>query len=284
MKISKRKFTSLVDSLRDFPKTFDPASKCIEITLPKPKLEIGSKKSNDNLFFVTITIILNIQIGKFDYRSDLETAVLAYFPTKSLKYTAINLFSQKLSVLTNAIFTISTTTHITLQTSVKDLGANTMCSAFTTACGYDNSAINLMEDCIVRKQSVWVFSDCTKRPFSLSAEAIINIRNALLCARCAIFLLKIKQILFLSFGQGGLHFSEERPKSIQDAFGDVNRPGKYCFNREKCESLDGYVTTPRTILVVEIVEPGFLLIKIFLRYRSMERPQKQTNFTFSLLK
>ena len=24
-------------------------------------------------------------------------------------------------------------------------------------------------------------------------------------------------------------------------------PGKYCSNREKCESLDGYVTTPRSI-------------------------------------
>ena len=24
-------------------------------------------------------------------------------------------------------------------------------------------------------------------------------------------------------------------------------PGKYCFNREECDSLDGYVTTPRSI-------------------------------------
>ena len=49
VKISKRELTCLVDNLRDFPKTFDQASKCTQIPLPKPKVEIGSKKSKDNL-------------------------------------------------------------------------------------------------------------------------------------------------------------------------------------------------------------------------------------------
>ena len=40
----------MVDSLRDFLKTFDQASKCIQIPLPKPKVEIGSTKSEYNLF------------------------------------------------------------------------------------------------------------------------------------------------------------------------------------------------------------------------------------------
>ena len=48
--ISKRELTSLVDCLRDFLKTFDYASKCIQIPLLKPKVEIGSTKSKDNLF------------------------------------------------------------------------------------------------------------------------------------------------------------------------------------------------------------------------------------------
>ena len=48
--ISKRELTCLVDSLRDFLENFDQASKCIEIPLPKPKVEIGSTKSKDNLF------------------------------------------------------------------------------------------------------------------------------------------------------------------------------------------------------------------------------------------
>ena len=51
---------------------------------------------------------------------------------------------------------------------------------------------------------------------------------------------------FLSFGQG-VHISEEKRKSIQDVIGDVYCPGKYCLNREKCQSFDGYVTTPRSI-------------------------------------
>ena len=47
--ISKRELTCLVDNLRDFLKTFDQASNCIQIPLPKPKFEIASTKSKDNL-------------------------------------------------------------------------------------------------------------------------------------------------------------------------------------------------------------------------------------------
>ena len=50
--------------------------------------------------------------------------------------------------------------------------------------------------CIVQRQSVWVNFACTNRLFNLLAEAIINVLNVGLCARCAIFLLKIKQIPF----------------------------------------------------------------------------------------
>ena len=48
--ISIRELTCLVDNLRDFPKTFDQTTKCIQVPLPKPKVEIGSTKSKDNLF------------------------------------------------------------------------------------------------------------------------------------------------------------------------------------------------------------------------------------------
>ena len=48
--ISKRELTCLVNNLRDFLKIFDQASKCLQIPLPKPKVEIGSTKSKDNLF------------------------------------------------------------------------------------------------------------------------------------------------------------------------------------------------------------------------------------------
>ena len=48
--LSKREFTFLVNSLSAFLKTFDKASKCIQIPPPKPKVEFGSTKSKDNLF------------------------------------------------------------------------------------------------------------------------------------------------------------------------------------------------------------------------------------------
>ena len=47
--ISKGELTCMVDKLRDSLKTFDHASKCIKFPLPKPKVEIGSTKSKDNL-------------------------------------------------------------------------------------------------------------------------------------------------------------------------------------------------------------------------------------------
>ena len=55
-----------------------------------------------------------------------------------------------------------------------------------------------------------------------------------------------KKCFFLSFGVG-LYIFEESAKTIQDVNGDVYCPGKYCLNREKCESIGGYVTTPRSI-------------------------------------
>ena len=50
MNISKAELTCLVDNHSDFLKTFDQASKCKQIPVPKPKVEIGSTKSKDNLF------------------------------------------------------------------------------------------------------------------------------------------------------------------------------------------------------------------------------------------
>ena len=48
--IYKGELTCLVDNLRDFLKIFDQASKCIQIPLPQPKVEIGFTKSKNNLF------------------------------------------------------------------------------------------------------------------------------------------------------------------------------------------------------------------------------------------
>ena len=50
MNISKGELTSLVDGLRDFLKTFDNVSKCIQIPLSEPKVQIRSTMSKDNVF------------------------------------------------------------------------------------------------------------------------------------------------------------------------------------------------------------------------------------------
>ena len=50
--------------------------------------------------------------------------------------------------------------------------------------------------CHVQTQSVQVDYTCTTILFNLSAEAIINARNAPLCVRCAIFVLRIKEFPF----------------------------------------------------------------------------------------
>ena len=51
---------------------------------------------------------------------------------------------------------------------------------------------------------------------------------------------------FLPLGQE-VYFFEESPKSVQDVIGDVFCPCKHCSKREKCDSVGGYVTTPRSI-------------------------------------
>ena len=53
--------------------------------------------------------------------------------------------------------------------------------------------------------------------------------------------------VYILFKEGLRDLLKGSPESIQDIIGDVYIPGAYCLNREKCESLDGYVTTPRSI-------------------------------------
>ena len=127
------------------------------------------------------------------------------------------------------------------------LRAITICSAFTPGRGYDNSTFIQIGDVYFPNTKCSGKFACTERLFNLSAVATINARNARLCCRCALFLLKIKRIPFSCHLVKGFTFFEESPKAIQDAIRDVYCPGKYCSNREKCESLDGCVTTPRSI-------------------------------------
>ena len=121
-----------------------------------------------------------------------------------------------------------------------------MCSAFTPDFGYDNSTIFIGD----------VFCPNTKclGKICLHKETFQSLgRSDYQCPQCG-SVCQVRNIpfeeqttsFFLSLGQG-VYIFEESPKSVQDVIGDVYCPGKYCLNREKCESIGGYVTTPRSI-------------------------------------
>ena len=120
-----------------------------------------------------------------------------------------------------------------------------MCSH--TDCGYDNSTIILIRDVFHPNTKCSGKLCMHKKTFQSPG------RSGYQCPQCA-SVCQLRNIpfedetnsFFLSLVQGVYVFEETR-KSIQDVIGDVYCPGKFCSNREKCESLDGYVTTPRSI-------------------------------------
>ena len=134
--------------------------------------------------------------------------------------------------------------------------------------------------CIVQIQSVWVNFACTRRLFNLLAEAIINARNACLRVKCAIFLLKIKQIPSSYRLVLGFTFL----KRIQNQFiGDVYCPVEYCLNREKCISIGGYVTTPRSIYGCDNCGASLFVHKVPFRLQEHVKTTKtdKTRFFFA---
>ena len=122
-----------------------------------------------------------------------------------------------------------------------------MCGAFTPDYGYDSSTTILIMDVLCPN------TRCSGK-LCLHKETSQSLgRSDYQCPQCA-SVCQVRNSYFedqtnsfcLSFGQGVSIF-EKSPKSIQDVIGDVYCPGKYCSNREKCEPLGGYVTTPRSI-------------------------------------
>ena len=125
--------------------------------------------------------------------------------------------------------------------------AVTMCSELTPDCGYYNSTIILIGDVHCPNKKCLGKVCLHKNTFQSLGRSDHE------CPQCA-SVCQVQNIpfeeqtnsFFLSFGRG-VYIFEESPQSIQDVIGDVYCPGKYCFNREKCESLGGYLTTPRSI-------------------------------------
>ena len=137
---------SLLDSLGELLKAFDEANKVSQIPLPKPKFEIGFTKAKGEMFshcYKDLVEHLNRQ-SRLTFRFQKNKTCV--FPSKSLNNTVINSFLQKLSTWVTAKSNISTRIDILLLTSATFLRAITMCSAFTSNCGYDNRTIILIGD------------------------------------------------------------------------------------------------------------------------------------------
>ena len=194
--LSKKKIKSLLDSLGEFLRAFDQAKKVSQIPLPIHKLEIGFRNAKDELFihcYRDIVEHLNRQI-RLSFR--FQKTRLAFFPSKRLNNTVTSSFLQKFSTWVTAKSNISTRNDFLLLTGVTLLRALTMCSAFTPLVGMTIAKLFSLGTCIFQIRSVRVNFACTKRLFNLSAEAIINVRNARLCASSSILLLKINQTPF----------------------------------------------------------------------------------------
>ena len=122
-----------------------------------------------------------------------------------------------------------------------------MCSAFTPDCGYDNSTIVLIGDVYCPNAKCFGKLCLHKKTFQSLG------RSDYQCPQCR-FVCQVHNILFeeqinsffLSRG-AGVYIFEESPNSIQEVFGDVYCPGEFRLNREKCESIGGYVTTLRSV-------------------------------------
>ena len=115
------------------------------------------------------------------------------------------------------------------------------------------------------------------------------VRSAYQCPQCA-SLCQVRNIsfkeqrnsFFLSLGQG-VYIFEESPKSVEDVIGDFYCPGKYCSNRGKCESIGGYVTTPRSIHGCGMCGAWLFVHKVFFMLQMHVKRTKtdKTRFLFS---
>ena len=187
----KRNWT-LLQSLDEFFKVFDPANEVSQIPLPKRKFEVGFTKAKDELFshcYKDKAELLTRQIRlscRFEKNMTCVFCIkdIVHYRDQFLLTEVVNLGYREIKHLYKNRFL--------LPASVTFLRAITMCSAFTPDYGYDNSTFILIGDVFCGNTKCSGKFARTKGRFKLWAEAIINVRNARLCVKCAMFLLKIK--------------------------------------------------------------------------------------------
>ena len=231
--ISKKEIESLLDSLGELLKVFEQANKVSEIPLPKPEFEIAFTKAKDELFshcYKDIAENLNRQI---QMSIQFERNKTRFFRQKVWTLRSIHSYTscqpglpRNQTALQESIFCCQQVWHFWVQ--FRYVAHSPLLEGKTIALLFS------LVTFIVQIRSVRVKFACTIGLLNLS---VCQVRNIPFEDQTNSFI--------LSLGQGVFLF-EENAKSVQDVIGDVYCPGKYCLNREKCESIGGYVTTPRS--------------------------------------
>ena len=185
-----------------------------------------------------------------------------------------------LSTWVTAKSNISTGIDFLLLTNLTFLRAITMFSALNPDCGYDNSTIIHIGD-VFYPNTEFLRKLCLhKSTFqSLGRSHYLSPQCTSLCQVRSSHFEKQTNSFFLSLGQG-VYVFEETPKSIQDVFGDVYCPGKYCSNREECESLGGCVTTPRSIQACGKCGTWLFVHKVLFMLQEQVKTTKTDNTRF----
>ena len=129
---------------------------------------------------------------------------------------------------------------------MKQMRAITMYSAFNPVCGLDNSTIIFIGHMYCPNTKCLGKICLHKTTFQSRGKSDYQCPQCRSVCQVRNILLKIKQIPLL-VAWSRVYIFEASPKSFQDVIGDVYCLGKYCSSIEKCESLGGYVKTPRSI-------------------------------------
>ena len=185
-----------------------------------------------------------MKIDKFSYRSDLETTIFVSFHQK-ISTTRQSYYSYR--IFQPYPTQKSLQEPILCWKQVLNKWEQLGCVAHSSlSVGMTLALLFSLRKCNDRTQSVPVNIACTKRLLIFKQKQLSMYATRVCVPGAQKFFRRSSKFPFsTSFGQ--VYIFEESPKSFQDVLGDVYCPGKYFFNIEKYDSLDGKVTTPRSI-------------------------------------
>ena len=142
--ISKKEIYFLLDSLGEFLKNFDQANKVSQIPLSKPKFELGFTKAKDELFshcYKDMVKRMNRHI-RLSFR--LEKNKTCVFSNKNFEQYGDHFILREVVKLGDRKIKHRYKNRFFLFTNVTFLRAITMCSAFSSDCGYNKSTTILI--------------------------------------------------------------------------------------------------------------------------------------------